>query len=584
MASVLYGAMETSGVKTKRERYELLRGAMWSDRQGGGWDAHWQELSDYYFPRRSRFYTGDRNRGDKRNQKIIDSTGRYAARTLQSGLHSGLTSPARPWIKTATADSELNEYPPVKLWLHELTKRMLAIFGLTNLYNALPIVYGDIGVFGTGAVGLFEDPDDLFRAYTFPLGSYAVGLDQRGLVTTFVREYEMTIRQIVERFGVRRGYRDIDWTSISRPIKDLWDRGQYESAVPIVHVIMPNEQYEPGNPRADRQKFSSCHYERDDSTKENRFLRESGFAVFPVMVPRWETTDNDAYGTDSPGMTALGDTKQLQTMQRRSGQLLQKAVDPPLKGPSALRSQKTSLLAGEITYVDVREGQQGLAPIHEVRLEGYQHIELKIVNVQQAVRRAFFEDLFMMLAQSDPARGLQPITAEEVRERHEEKLLALGPVLERTNDELLDPMFDRVYQLMEVAGLVPEIPDELDGVQLKPEYTSILAQAQKLIGVVGLDRFMASTAPFMEASPEVRAKVNFLEVVNVYGDSLGVDPRIIRSDEEAMQRVQAESQAQAQVAAAEQAKNVAAATAAGSKPIAPDSPLDRLLRNAGAAA
>src|SRR5574341_45645 len=579
----LYNGLE-AGPKSKRERYETLRGALWSDRQGGGFDAHWKELSDYYFPRRSRFYSGDRNRGDKRNQNIIDSTGRYAARTLASGLHAGLTSPARPWFKATTADEELNEYGPVKEWLHELTRRMQAIFSLTNLYNALPIVYGDMGVFGTAAVGLFDDPEDLFRAYTFPLGSYAVDLDERGLVTTFVREYEMTVRQIVERFGVVRGYRDIDWTNISRVVKDAWDRGNHSSAVPVVNVIMPNEQHEPGNPRADRQKFSSCHYERDDSSRENRFLRESGFPVFPVMVPRWETTENDAYGTDSCGMTALGDVKQLQTMQRRSNQLIQKAVDPPLKGPSALRSQKTSLLAGEITYVDVREGQATLSPIHEVRLEGYQHLEQKIQNVQFSIKRAFFEDLFMMLAQSDPARGMQPITAREVEERHEEKLLALGPVLERTNDELLDPMFDRVYQLMEQAGLVPELPDELDGVQVKPEYTSILAQAQKLIAVVGLDRFLQSTGPFMEVA-DVREKIDFMQVVDSYGEYLGVDPRIVRSSDDARQRVQAATQAQAQAAAAAQAKDTAqAAAAAGSKPIAPDSALDRLLRSTGAPA
>lgn len=235
-------------------------------------------------------------------------------------------------------------------------------------------------------------------------------------MTTFVREYELTVRQIVETFGVRRGYRDIDWSGISAAVKRQWEQGNYETAVPVCWIVLPNEQYQVGSPLAMRMKFASCHYERDDAGHgaEHRFLRESGFPIFPIMCPRWETTDNDSYGTDSPGMTALGDTKQLQSMQRRSGQLLQKAVDPPLKGPSSLRTQKTSLLAGDITYQDVRDGQQGLSPIHEVRLEGYQHIELKIERVQYSVKRAFFEDLFMMLAASDPQRGTQPITAREV--------------------------------------------------------------------------------------------------------------------------------------------------------------------------
>ena len=40
------------------------------------------------------------------------------------------------------------------------------------------------------------------------------------------------------------------------------------------------------------------------------------------------------------------------------------------------------------------------------------------------------------------------ITAREIEERHEEKLLMLGPVLERLNDELLRPLIDRTFNIM----------------------------------------------------------------------------------------------------------------------------------------
>src|SRR5690606_36540354 len=118
------------------------------------------------------------------------------------------------------------------------------------------------------------------------------------------------------------------------------------------------------------------------------------------------------------------------------------------------------------------------------------------------IQRAFYEDLFLMIAQSDARRGSQPVTAREIDERHEEKLLALGPVLERTNDELLDPLIDRAYGLMEAAGLIPEPPEELDGVTLKVEYISIMAAAQKLVGVVGQDRFIQTVAPMLQVFPE----------------------------------------------------------------------------------
>lgn len=557
-------------------------------------DSHWKELADFLLPRRSRFWTGDRNRGDKRNQNIINSTGRYSARTLASGLHAGLTSPARPWMKLTTPDPDLADYGPVKEWLHIVTQRMLNVFAQTNLYNVLPIVYGDLGVFGTASMSILEDSKDLFRCYAYPIGSYAFGQDARGLVTTFVREYELTVRQVVTQFGVKPGSTDIDWSNISEWVKDLWRRGNFEESVSILWVVQPNEEADPTKLEAKYLPWSSCHYEWGSSTTggmqpsdaavtEGRLLRESGFRAFPIMGPRWDITAEDTYGTDCPGMTALGDIRQLQIMERRKGQAIAKMIDPPLVGPSSLRTQKTSLLPGDITYVDVREGQQGLKSIHDVTLR-LTDLVMDIRGVEYRIQRAFYEDLFLMLARSDDQRGMQPPTAREIDERHEEKLIALGPVLERTNDELLDPIVDRVYGLMDRAGLIPDAPDALNGVDLKVEYISILAQAQKLVGVVGQDRFVQSVLAMAPVLPGVLDKVNTNQVIDNYADMLGVDPRIVRTNDEADKIADDRAQQQKGMIAAEQAKNLLpAVAAAGKAPIADGSALDNLRSSIAAA-
>lgn len=565
---------------TKRTRYEQLRGALWTDRSS--FDAHWKELADFYFPRRTRFWPGDRNRGDKRNQNIINSTGRIAARTLQSGLHAGLTSPARPWLKLTTPDLELAEHRPVKAWLYQVTQRMLTLFSLSNLYNVLPIVYGDMAVFGIGAMAVLEDSPELFRCQQFPVGSYAVGLDRRGRVGTFLRDYQLTVRQVVEEFGLRANGRDIDWTNISTTVRNLWDQANYESPVDLTWIVLPNEGEDRQALEARFLPWASCHFETGAS--EGKFLRESGFRTFPIMVPRWDVTADDCYGTSCPGMDALGDVKQLQIMERRKGQALAKMVDPPMVGPSSLRTQKTSLLPGDITYQDIREGMQGLKAAHEVSLN-LQHLAIDIQNVEYRIKRAFFEDLFLMLGTSDPVRGTQPITAREVEERHEEKLIALGPVLERTNDELLDPLVDRIFDMMAVAGFFMETvlppPPELQGVQIKAEYLSILNQAQKLVGVSGQDRFV-QTMMAMAQDPTVAAKVNTKQIITNYADMLGVDPRIIRTDEEADDILTAQAQAAQQQAEAEQAAQVATALQRASQAkMGTDSALDRVTQGLG---
>lgn len=572
------------GRRTKLQHYQSQLGFLKSERTP--FDLYWQDLADFILPARFRVVASDRNRGNRRNQSIIDSTATFATRTLQSGLHAGLTSPARPWMRLTTPDPDLAEFAPVREWLHVVTQRMLTVFQQTNLYNVLPTLYGDLGTFGTGAMAVVPHRK-VFRAYSYPVGSYVLGQDADGKIAVFMREYRLTVRQLVEAFGRVEGSTDIQWASISSHVKSLWDSAEYDQPIDVVWVVAPNPQADPRRLGAKYLPFTSCHFElgkEADSDSGRGFLRESGFKTCPIFAPRWEVTGEDSYGTFCPGMIALGDVRQLQTMHREKGKAVKKIIDPPVVGPAVLRNQKTSLLPGDITYLDTREGMQGLKPVHEIRID-LSHLTLDMQLTQDRIRRAFYEDLFLMLASSDAQRGAQPVTAREVQERHEEKLIALGPVLERTNDELLDPLVDRVWGMMEDRGLIPEPPDEIDGVELKVEYTSIMAQAQKLVGVVAQDRFVQTVAPMAEiAGPAILNKVDWNQVIDNYADTLGVDPRIIRSNDEADALTAAQAKQAQDAAEAQQAKDMGAALkSAGTTPMEGDTALTRLAAVAGAA-
>ncbi len=539
-------------IKDRRKHFELIRSSLETER--ASFDSHWRELGDYVLPRRTRFWVTDRNRGDRRSKKIIDSTATFAARTLMSGMHAGLTSPARPWMRLTTPDPSLAEFGPVKNWLHTVTQRMLAVFSKSNLYNALPDVYRDLGVFATAAMSVLKDDEDLIRCFVYPIGSYAIAVNERGIVDTFVREFEMGTSQLVDKFG-RNDPDDqskIDWNVFTEPVKRNWELGNWAAPVNVVWVVMPNPDHRPGALAAKHKKFISVYYERGQNT--DQLLRESGFDEFPILVPRWDVNSEDSYGTGSPGMDALSDIKQLQTQQRKKGQAIEKQINPPVQGPPSLRSQKTSLLPGHITYVNVREGQKGLSPVHEVRASVAEMVE-DIRETQFRIRRAWYEDLFLMLASQ---RAGQPVTAREIDERHEEKLLALGPVLERTNDELLDPLVDRTFALMFRAGLIPPPPPELEGVDLKVEYVSLLAQAQKLVTIISIDRFVTSAASLTPIFPEARHKVNIPNIIDGYADAIGVDPSFVRPNDEAAELGRLEQEQIAEAARAQELKDAGA--------------------------
>jgi hypothetical protein len=564
---------------SKRQEYELVRSSLWAERST--FDAHWRDLGDYVLPRRPRWFTTDRNKGDRRNQKIIDETGTFAARTLQSGMHAGITSPARPWMKLTTPDPGLAQFGPVKEWLHEVTQRMLTVFLRSNLYNVLPTQYGDMGVFATAAMSVLEDDKDVIRCYSYPVGSYALGANDRGVCDVFVREWQMTVRQIVSQFGlvpVARGSlsREIDWTNISKTVRSLWERASYEQTVDVNWVVAPNTYADSSRLGGKFLPYSSCHFEKGQE-RDDVFLRESGFNEFPVMGSRWDITGEDVYGTMSPGMLALGSIKQLQTMQKRKAQAIEKMINPPLQAPTHVRNQKASLLPADITYVDVREGQKGIAPIHEVRID-ISHLTADITETRNMIRRSFYEDLFLMLAQSDR----REITAREIEERHEEKLLALGPVLERTNDELLDPVVDRVFNIMARRGLIPPAPQELRDVDLKVEYISLMAQAQKLVGVAGHERFLSTAAQLAPIFPDVVFKIDVFQAIDDHSDMLGVNPKLVVPNDQARAAADAAHKAAAKAQAAAVAKDATGAVSnLAATPMGQDSALDRLMANAG---
>ncbi len=583
------GTTSLKGQIAKRERCELLRAQCTIDRSS--FIAHWSDLSRNILPRRARFTITDVNKGDKRNSNIIDSTATEAAGTLSAGMMSGITSPARPWFLLGLPDPELAEMPEVKEWLHEVQRIMQAIFLHSNIYNKLPLLYSDIGVFGTSAIIVEDDDETVIRAYDFPLGSYMIANDHKHRVRTFVRAFSLKVQQIVERWGEPDpttglyNFQDGRGTTISLAVQQYYHAGNTQVWIPIVHVIQPNVSYDGSKIEAKYLRFESIYYEMGTSTNQGEaknygLLEHSGYHEFPILASRWEVGGEDVYATNCPGMRALGDIKQLQKHELRSAQAIEKSINPPLTGPARLESRKVSSLPGDITYDDVREGTQGLRPIYQVEFgRGLKELEEKSAALRERIKDIFKVNLFLMMSQSDR----REITAREVDERHEEKLLALGPTLEQLNQDVLDPLISRTFAIANRKNLLPPAPPAIHGQQLRVEYVSIMAQAQRAIGLAGLERFSSFVAQIGQTAPEIFDTVDDEELVKVYAEGTGIPPKVLRHPEQVAQiRSQRQQQQQAQAQAENAAKlgsaaKDAAAAPTGAAPGGGDSVLSTLL-------
>ena len=518
---------------TSQQRILSRKSALWNERSS--WITHWREISDYQQPRAGRFVATDRNRGDKRTNHILDNTAVFGARTLAAGLMSGVTSPARPWFRLEIKDKDLMESGPVKTWLHDTAALLRSIFATSNTYRSLHTLYEELGLFGTGASIVLPDFDNVLHHYPLTVGEYALATNSKGEVDTLVREFQMTVAQVVEQFGKE---------NCSLAVRNLWDRANYDAWIDVVHIVEPRKERDYSKRDGKNMRFASCYLEpgKDQSDK---FLSESGFDRFPVLAPRWVVTGNDVYGT-SPGMECLGDVKQLQHQQLRKGQAIDYQVNPPLQVPSNYKEAHKSRLPGGVFFVDSMGQNQGVRSAFDVNLN-LQHLMIDIQDVRERIRSAYYADLFLMLA-NDTRSG---ITATEVAERHEEKLLMLGPVLERLHNELLSPLINTAFDFAARAGILPEAPPELEGMDLNVEFISVLAQAQRAVATQGMDRLLGTVGQMAAVKPEVLDKLNFDQIVDEYGNAYGVSPKIIVPDNEvAALRQQRAAAMQAQQSAA----------------------------------
>ncbi len=524
-------------------REKLLRRHAALKAERAGWFGHWRDISEHLLPRAGRYFTSDRNRGEKRHQKILDSTGTRALRVLAAGMMAGMTSPARPWFRLTTSDPVMAKSPAVKQWLSDVTRLMLEVFAKSNTYRALHSIYEELGAFGTGTSIVLDDFDTVLHHYPLTVGEYTLAQNMRGEVDTLYREFDSTVGGIVAEFGLK---------ACSGTIQRMHDSGQVDSWVTLVHAIEPRRQEdrEPGSGQRS-MPWRSVYFELGSDNQAT--LRESGFRRFPALAPRWNTVGGDVYG-HGPGMDALGDIRQLQHQQLRKGMAIDYQVRPPLQVPSAMRSREIETLPGGINYVDNPAAGQAIRSAWDVNLR-LDYLLQDMRDVRERINAAFSADLFLMLANATDAR----MTATEVAERHEEKLLMLGPVLERLHTELLDPMVEFAFERLLEVGALPPPPPELEGMALNVEFVSMLAQAQRAVGINSMDRFVGAMGVVAQMKPAVLDKLDEDAWADAYADRLGVDPESIVAGERLALIRQQRAQQQAQAQAAMQAEQAAAA-------------------------
>lgn len=488
-----------------------------------------KELAEHFYPRAVRFLTTDVNKTNKkRNSKIIDSSVLIAVRNFSSGMMSGATNPSTNWFRTKIKNYNMEMDYDTKLWCSNVEKLFREAFNSSKLYIKLPLVYKQLGVFGFSTLALESDFDDLFTCSILPIGSYRYAKNYKGEVDTLVREYSETAKNIIEQFGKE---------NVSNTVLEA-EKSNPQLRIELVHIVMPNPNYDETKAWAKNKRFISVYYEK--SAKEKKFLSESGFDRFPYIVFESEVNGEDVYPCESPAINALPDVKQLFVMVKEKAKAVKKIVSPALRGPAKYEDKTISSIP-DIFLADDDSGN-GVKPVHEVNPRILE-LEQDIQNLKNTIREHFFNDLFAMILNTAERQR----TATEVNELKEEKMVLLAPLLLQIHLGL-NKIFEWLFDEFVRVDILPTPPEQIQGGEIEIEFVSTLAQAQKVQKIAGIERFTTFTMNLANAlDPMLRHKINGTKLIDDYADFANIDPSLLVPNEIIEQMKIAEAQKQQQM-------------------------------------
>ena len=480
----------------------------------------WRDLADYYLPSRYEALMSETElrEGILTNDKVLDSTGTKAMRVLVAGMMNGITSPARPWFKLKLANYA-EESHAMRVWLDEVERRMLLVMAGSNFYNALAINYIDLALFGVTCHFIYKDFDSVIRSYVPAVGEFYLAQDSRQVVNRVGRHFERKADQIIEQWGEE---------NCSDTVKDA-KKNNSNTNFTIHYLLEPNEKgdlFIPGG-----FKFREVYWEKAGLEEPGQVLGVVPYKDFLAITPRWEVTGNSVYATSCPAMDAMGDVRQLQHETMRKGQGLDKMVSPPVVMDLSLKQSPHSLQPNGKTFVP-SASQVGVKSAYDVRLP-IAELSADIQMVQASIRETFYNNLFQIVSNLDTVRS-----AREISSLEQERLTLLAPVLERFQNEALDPGVRRIYSVMEDADLLPEAPPEMEEAEIQISYISILAVAQSAVSTVPTERLLTLVGQTAALYPNALNIPDIEELIRSYGRDVGVKAAGLRSREETEQRNQ----------------------------------------------
>ena len=535
---------------------------------------------------------GRRKIGDNTKQKgkrtgvdVYDGTAISAANLAADGIHGYLCSKSIHWfdftlpgkinfprtsIMRAWTGKRLDDLPEVKQWLDDCEEVQYAAYQRSNFYDFSPNYIRDGMTIGTPTAIIDEDIKKGRIVFTLPhFRECYVSENNFGEVDTLYRVYNLTLKQLVQKFGA-----DVIF-GLDHQLKTQYKNNPYTEEE-VLHATYPRTDFDPtkldkkNKPWASmwilRPGVGGVHSQVASGSGGSKLIDEAGYSDLPTVTWRWRKNNDEVYAR-TPAWDAYVDISLANQQGRTNLVAGHKMVEPPMVGPEDLRG-KVRNVPGGWTWIqgDVTKDRIPMPLLTGIQLPyGAEQQE----RTDRAIKQHFNVDFFLMLNQA--AFNKVELTATQVVGMQGESAAIMGTRIGRFQNEGLDNIQDRVWNIETRARRMPPPPpilQDMGGVPIEIDYLGPLAQSQKrLFKMQGVRAGVELAGQIGQVFPYAIDKIDGDKMMEEGLESVGFPNSAIRSNEE-VKKIRAERQKQEEIQKTlEMAEQASKATKNLSKPM-----------------
>lgn len=481
------------------------------------WRGLYQDCYEYALPQRNLYdgaYEGGVS-GQKKMQKVFDSTAIHATQRFANRIQSGLFPPYGRWMRLEPGtDIPYDRRVEAQAALDIYTDKFFSVIRQSNFDLAMGEFLLDLCV---GTAAMMVQPGDKEQPIRFvPVPEYLIAFEEgyEGTPDNVYRKVKMKAENIAQTWV------DADLTpTLKRLIKE-----KPTEEVELLEATMWND-------KDDEWGYFVIY------AKDKDFIVQRRMKFSPWIISRYMKLAGESYGR-GPLVTALPDIKTL----NKTVELLLKNASLAIAGvytaadDGVLNPQSVKIVPGAIIPVARNGGPQGESLRPLARAGDFNVTQLVLNDLRMNVKKILLDD-------SLPPDNMSARSATEIAERMKELATNMGAAFGRLITETMVPVVSKTLAIMDQEGLI-DLPLKVNGLEIKVVPISPIAQAQSMGDIEKTLQWAQLSA---QLGPEAAMNVKSAEISDFIADSLGVPARVRATPQERQQKME-EMQKQQQAA------------------------------------